>query len=586
MSLTSTSTVDRTSTVYLSPSKRRRRSPSPDQTAKKGSSIKDIFNWTFLGTAIASCSIRDALEMRENTLERREFFWLGSVPCSFVKLVGMIVGVQVYEKRIMYTVDDGTGVIDCSHKPAHQTLAFQRTEPPLPLKPIGKVGNFVQVTGRVQLMPNSRQISVKDMELCSSANDELAHTRTVRHLHRTSYSRTEPFTISPHQPLFKTPKKSNVLDMPSTMYSSPISSIASSPVKPEQIEQSHKSPIKLRHPSRLHTHDLTENTFRIYLKHYMDYAPIFRLPSDAGYDSDAGIGYSISQLPSTPTKFPRSDETPCRRRAFDATPKARIPALDFGNATASASSLTLLHTGSEPDTHHARSGFSLSYLRRVPELSLLASRVVEAVGRRKVRDERHRMKAAGVLPSRSQKFKAPPLAIPPDKFAGKKKRLFQWAIIQLLKEGCIVHWDGPVRSCPDTSIMDTTRLWKANTTSTTQPSDNTLFSLTSSSVPRPDIDEIDDGALSDPDSTEEAYISLTPEYLSDFVERAITVLVNHYEKIGKPYTGATKDGILSVLRKDDRWQYVGEWNVDDALDFLKKEGRVWCMGKGRWDLTG
>ena len=32
-----------------------------------------------------------------------DFFWLGRVPCRSVKLVGMVVGVIVYEKRIIYT---------------------------------------------------------------------------------------------------------------------------------------------------------------------------------------------------------------------------------------------------------------------------------------------------------------------------------------------------------------------------------------------------------------------------------------------------------------------------------------------------
>ena len=32
-----------------------------------------------------------------------DFFWLGRVPCRSVKLVGMVVGVIIYEKRIIYT---------------------------------------------------------------------------------------------------------------------------------------------------------------------------------------------------------------------------------------------------------------------------------------------------------------------------------------------------------------------------------------------------------------------------------------------------------------------------------------------------
>ena len=32
-----------------------------------------------------------------------DFFWLGRVPCRTVLLVGLVVGVQVYERRICYT---------------------------------------------------------------------------------------------------------------------------------------------------------------------------------------------------------------------------------------------------------------------------------------------------------------------------------------------------------------------------------------------------------------------------------------------------------------------------------------------------
>jgi hypothetical protein len=32
-----------------------------------------------------------------------DFFWLGRVPCRNVRLVGMVVGVQVFEKRVIYS---------------------------------------------------------------------------------------------------------------------------------------------------------------------------------------------------------------------------------------------------------------------------------------------------------------------------------------------------------------------------------------------------------------------------------------------------------------------------------------------------
>jgi len=311
----------------------------------------------------------------------------------------------------------------------------------------------------------------------------------------------------------------------------------------------------------------------------MDHAPI----GEIDYDSETELGGSLDQTLSTPTKRPWTNETPRQKPCqlqYDSTPRPRIPQPKFSQSTCVGSS----QPPPSSQTDSSRKGFSLSYLRRVPELSLLASRVVHAVARRRQREERKRQKEAGIPPSRSQKSSS---TVPPSKFASKMKRLFQWAVVQLLKEGCIVLWDGPKRVRTNWSRMNTSLLWKANATTSTTGGDTTLFSTTSGSLPPSfaDVDD-DDGILSNPDPNEESYIPLTPEFLGDFVEKAIQVLVDHYEKIGKPYAGATKEGVLSVLRKDDRWRFVGEWSIDDSLQLLKLQGRAWYLGEGRWDLTG
>ena len=81
-------------------------------------------------------------------------------------------------------------------------------------------------------------------ELCSSPNDELVHTRTVRQLHRTSYSSSEPFVIPPHifRSAFTTPTKNRgmVMQTPSTVHSSPPSSMSSSPIMPESPDHIHR----------------------------------------------------------------------------------------------------------------------------------------------------------------------------------------------------------------------------------------------------------------------------------------------------------------------------------------------------------
>ena len=327
----------------------------------------------------------------------------------------------------------------------------------------------------------------------------------------------------------------------------------------------------------------------------MDHAPIISSIAESdpdGYD-DCFTQSTAARL----TKLPRlhyTDETPRPKHSqnqFESTPRPRIPQPDFGSSVASSSSHTQ-HFSPTSDT--SRQGFSLSYLRRVPELSLLASRVVQAVARRRLREERKKSKEAGMLKSKTQVS----FALPQDKVRPKMKRLFQWAIIQLLKEGCIVLWDGPVRECSNASIVDTSGLWKSITSSNSifggpntlfgpattgmasERSHSTLFNKTHKDT---DYEEAD---LSDPSPDEEAYISLTPNFSADYVEAAVKVLSDRQSKIGKPYAGTTVQDILTFMRKDDdRWQYLGDWTVKDALDVLSKDGRVWRTGKDSWDVT-
>jgi hypothetical protein len=109
-----------------------------------------------------------------------DFYWLGRVPCRTVKLVGLLVGVQTYETRIVYhgeflpkseqfprlsfPVDDGTAVIECNHRPPAQNTAKQdkstKLEPPPLLEPIAYVGCSVIVIGRVSPWRDTRRILV------------------------------------------------------------------------------------------------------------------------------------------------------------------------------------------------------------------------------------------------------------------------------------------------------------------------------------------------------------------------------------------------------------------------------------------
>ncbi|KAG6823762.1 hypothetical protein H0H87_000385, partial [Tephrocybe sp. NHM501043] len=233
-------------------------------------------------------------------------------------------------------------------------------------------------------------------------------------------------------------------------------------------------------------------------------------------------------------------------------------------------------------------GFTLSYLRRVPELADMAQRVVKAVTKRRLREERHKAKeaAAAVSTSRSNSsmhlktstsFRSSAPSTQCEGKAGQRiKRLFQATIVQLLREGSIVLWDGPAHPCPtdDAPKEQMSGLWKANVTSTS--ADSTVFSIsTSVSMARNDQEEL---VLSDPESNEESYVPLSPAFLAEVVEQAIGKLTRApVEAKGKAptrYGAATKEGILVHLRKDDRWRYLSEWNIGEALDVLKMEQRA------------
>ncbi|KAG5642466.1 hypothetical protein DXG03_002744 [Asterophora parasitica] len=406
-----------------------------------------------------------------------------------------------------------------------------------------------------------------------------------------------PRTPASHEP--STP--STVLSMASTAFSTPSTASSISSTAKSLTSQA-MSPQRLRHPSRLHSRDLNGNTFRIYVKHYMDRISISQpIPSgydDSDYESDAN---ALPEFPATPTKRKHAaaacDETPrpgpSTATASTRTPRPRIQRLSFGGPLSPQSRST---SDASTFTHEdpTMAGFTLSYLRRAPELADMAKRVVKAVAKRRLREERKEAKeAAAAFPPPAQPSKSQSQAEHAANFGPRVKRLFQSTVVQLLREGSIVLWDGPVRSLlPSLNLPEgqgqitvNTGLWKANVTSVS--ADNTVFS----SIGRKSFEEDEEALeLSDPEEGEEAYVPVSPQFLAVVVEGAIGKLA----KVGGSHggaskgrgarSGATTEGISAYLRKDDRWRYLNEWNVVEALDVLKIEGKVRSSGKERWEL--
>ena len=347
------------------------------------------------------------------------------------------------------------------------------------------------------------------------------------------------------------------------------------------------------------------------MKHYMDnlpdlVSPTYQVESLSDCESDSQVGRSLAQTPASPTKRSQYNSAVVGNtegfatprpviKVVDHTPRPRIQPLTFAGVEVSSSTSAVSHvTSSVPVTKFegppkttstataitSPRGFTLSYLRRVPELSLLARKVTEAEAKRRAREERKKAKeaaeVAGATSNRSRSSKS--ITIPEDRLAGKMKRLFEWAIRALHKEGSIVLCDGPVHPCASMSTDDTSRLWKANnSTVSNMAANSTLFS--SSSLAGFTQLEDDDGYLSDPKEGEEAYSPVTPGYLTEHVEKAMK---------GIRPTGRgqiTIDGILRALKKDDRWRNLGSWSVGDTLELMCKDGKLRELDHGIWDLV-
>ncbi|KAH7887028.1 hypothetical protein F5I97DRAFT_1095264 [Phlebopus sp. FC_14] len=665
-------------------------------------SAQDIWKWSLTKDAIAPCFVRDVLAMRDSGAKDADFFWLGHIPCRTVLLVAMVVGVQVYENRTLYTVDDGTAVIDCILR--HAVLPKSTTtssgkhatrSPPKrsrvegnsaetfvlePPPPMTEPGYPVRVLGKVIRYYESRQIFAESIDPCISSLDEITHWRCVIGLHKSKYSLETPFVIPPLQtsvsdstgytaveedaslfscrnnfpgtraeeaytlpapppcrpPQEQTRKKDrsspNAIQHPhirarpltktrvppSPTASSIASSTPSSPSKassPARGGAGENLKHKLRHPSRLHTRDLTMNTFRLYVKHYMDNAPPPpELVCSTSYQEVTSYGHD-NEL-KTPTK---------RRLLVDETdaPTPRPRPSCF-------KSPSVVTTSTQPTTL----GFTLSHLRRVPELALLAERVVRAETRKREKLERERAKAGSEMrggardgsgksqipPSKHQNMpfmsRSDPVKdtaqamVTHDPSHRKMKRLFQHAVVKLYEEGSIVLWDGKVRelpsACPETDHNgyddgESNGLWKTgNSTVFSSGSSSVLFSTSASASLfsayhasyQPNRGEEDDTAyLSDPPPNEESYVPLTPAVLAPYVKEAIGRMRtaesrrrSRGSKRGRGNNGScTAQGsrsagsalnispteITMYLRDSDaRWARVGVWAVEEALHVL------------------
>lgn len=256
----------------------------------------------------------------------------------------------------------------------------------------------------------------------------------------------------------------------------------------------------LRHPSQLRTADLTGETFQSYLKHYMQHG------IGNVHHIDEGLLSSPPNL--QPIQTHRTD-----------TP----------------------HT--LPGQVSASPAFTLSHLRRVPELALLASRVTNAETRRHAQSDAD-AKQAG--PAQKSSLNARSRSSTTTHM--RMKRLFMWAVLNLYKQGSIVLCNRPL--APPSNLV---------------PASSPMFSSRHPSSAKCVVPE-EDAYLSDPPMYEEdeAYVPVTPKLLTAPVQEIMRGMGIRGKSVE-----VRVEGIMRRLQMSDHcWERIGLQAVEQAMQLI------------------
>lgn len=259
-------------------------------------------------------------------------------------------------------------------------------------------------------------------------------------------------------------------------------------------------------------------------------------------------------------------------------------------------------SNSEIQDSNTPEGFTISYLRRIPELHLLASRIVEYAYKSQFREQRRQTRsasqplsgkpaAASSRPNRSLNAIA---SLPDAQLLRRKiKTLFVRTIQELHRDGAVIISFGACRSVPSSDVQflpDTPHIWKENNASRI---DSTHYDP-ESIFPRRDDPEDE---LSEPDDNEDAYIPLTRELLCVKVTDTIMTMCRASTltrlKYAVPGDSPSYDGklrppspgeIANWLAREEEWRQVGELVVLDALQQLRDLDVVYKVPQGRWQI--
>jgi len=128
--------------------------------------------WAFMLSpiSIATCTCHDVHSSLKNTFvsPSESLFYLDRFPCRRAKITGLCVGVTIGENRVIYSIDDGTAVLDCIcwSRSMPQELGKKRGWQE---KSVFRVGQVLEVVGRVESFREERQLNVVSLGMSHSS---------------------------------------------------------------------------------------------------------------------------------------------------------------------------------------------------------------------------------------------------------------------------------------------------------------------------------------------------------------------------------------------------------------------------------
>ena len=107
-------------------------------------------------------------------------FMYMSKPISRVHIVGTVVAVQDKARRVFYSVDDGSGLVECTHFVDEMKPQAQRV--------VAKLGDCVRVLGSIKRYFGRVELKVSAISVERDIHAELMHWIQVCHLKDTEYA--------------------------------------------------------------------------------------------------------------------------------------------------------------------------------------------------------------------------------------------------------------------------------------------------------------------------------------------------------------------------------------------------------------